>query len=271
MISVLILTKNEEQNLPHLFAKLKWCDDIVVLDSYSTDNTVSIAESEGASVFFRQFDNELSQRQASLKLPFKYDWVYNPDADEVPDDDLIREMLFVIQNTEHSAFRVRFKNMFMNRWIRFSSIYPTWVMRLFKPHEVILSREINLEYSTLGTEGVLTSHFLHYSFRKGLHDWFDKHNRYSSKEAAETIRSLTYGKPDLLGLFAIGDPVRQRRSLKELSFRLPFRPALRFLYMYVFRLGFLDGVAGFHYCLLLSFYEYMITLKVRELRCQNGG
>ncbi len=109
----------------------------------------------------------------------------------------------------------------------------------------------------------------HYSFSKGLSDWVDKHNRYASAEAREAVRLLASGGGlDWTGLVA-REPTRRRRALKALSIRLPFRPLLRFLYMYLLRRGFLDGHAGLTYCRLLAIYEYLIVLKTREL--QAGG
>jgi glycosyltransferase involved in cell wall biosynthesis len=267
MISVLILTKNEEVNLPHCLASVSWCDDIIILDSLSTDRTVQIAESAGARVFSREFDNERAHREASLELPFKYPWVFNPDADEVASPALYEEMLAAVASGDPAvAYRVRFKNMFMERWIKHSSLYPTWVVRLFRPDAISFRRDINLEYVVDGTCGMLSEHFLHYSFRNGLSSWFEKHNRYSQREAEESLRSLATGSFDWRGLLAVKDAVGRRKALKELSFHLPFRPLLRFLYMYFLRLGFLDGVPGYHYCRLLAIYEYLIVLKMKELR-----
>ncbi len=267
MISVLILTLNEEVNLPACLESVKWCDDIVVFDSFSTDNTVKIAKLAGARVFQRQFDNERAQRAASLQVPFKYPWVYNPDADEIPQPELQEEMLRVVAETPQSAvaFRVRFKTMFCGRWIRHSSLYPTWVVRLFQPNHISFERSVNLRYRIDGPEGRLQNHFIHSTFNKGIDAWFAKHNRYSSQEAVECIRYLSVAPLDWTNLFS-RLPVLRRRALKELSFRLPCRPVFRFLYMYILRLGFFDGSPGYNYCLLLSTYEQMIVLKMGEIR-----
>ncbi|MFM7928194.1 MAG: hypothetical protein ACKO9Q_10820, partial [Pirellula sp.] len=108
--------------------------------------------------------------------------------------------------------------------------------------------------------------FHHFSFRKGLYSWVEKHNQYSTNEAIESIRSLDQRSIPWKDIFQFKDPAARRVALKELSFRMPCRSALRFVYMYVLKLGFLDGVAGYHYCKLLSTYEYLITLKIQELR-----
>lgn len=271
-LSVLILTLNEELNLARCLESVSWSDDVVVFDSFSSDRTMEIAEAHGARVFRRRFDNEREQRMASLRLPFKHRWVFNPDCDEIATPELRREMLAVAADREHAevAYRVRRKDMFMGRWLRHASLYPTWFVRFFRPEAISFERTVNASCIVGGREGKLAGHLLHYSFNKGLEPWFDKHNRYSSAEAAEALKSLARAEVDVPGLIS-PDPVRRRRALKEVSFRLPCRPALRFAYMYLVRRGFLDGRAGYHYCRLLSLYEYMISLKVEELRRSAAG
>lgn len=273
MISVLVLTLNEGKNLESCLEAVSWSDDIVVFDSYSTDRTLEIAKMTGARVIQSKFDNELDHRTASLKLNFKYPWVYNPDADEITTPELRDEMLTIVSDTKRTevAYRVRFKSMFMGKWIRHSSLYPTWVMRLFKPEKIRFERTTNLTYIADGTVGFLQSHFEHYSFKNGLNSWIEKHNKYSWHEAQEAIKHIKEVRLDWFALLDFGDPVRRRHILKELSFRLPFRPTLRFLYMYFFRLGFLDGWPGLTYCRLLSMYEQMIVLKMKEIRRREKG
>ncbi len=270
-VSVLILTLNEEANLPRCLDSVKWSDDIVIFDSCSTDRTCEMARAAGARVVQRRFDNERDHRAASLQVGFKHPWVYNPDADEVATPELQQEMLRVVGETSRAevAYRVRFKTMFMGRWIRHSSLYPTWVVRLFKPGALSFARSTNLRYLVNGAEGFLQNHFEHYTFNKGLNAWFEKHNHYSWHEAEENLKARS--QPLGLGALLRRDPVARRRALKELSFRLPFRPLLRFIYMYGLRLGFLDGLPGFHYCRLLAIYEYMIVLKMAEIRRRQQG
>jgi len=276
VISVLILTLNEEANLLSCLEAVSWSDDIVVFDSYSTDRTVEIARARGARVIQRKFDNERDHRAASLQIGFKYPWLYNPDADELTPPALRDEMLQAVRDAaaqgadSPSAFRCRFKTMFLGRWIRFSSLYPTWVVRLFRPDKVRFERTINLRYVIDGPEGTLRQHFEHYTFNNGIHAWFEKHNRYALHEARESLQSLTAGGIPWRSFFS-RHAADRRRALKELSFRLPCRPLARFFYMYVVKLGFLDGFAGFHYCVLLAVYEYMIVLNVLELRRRQQG
>ena len=265
MISVLILTRNEEANLPASLEAVRWSDDIVVFDSYSTDRTVDIAKAAGARVIQRAFDNERDQRSASLRVAFKHPWIYNPDADEITPPDLRDEMLAATSDPDRSevAYRVRFKNMFMGKWIKRSSLYPTWVVRLFRPERISFERSINLRYVVDGKVGRLQCHFEHHSFNQGLDPWLEKHRRYALHEAEESIKSLARGGFEWRTLFS-RQPVIRRRALKELSIRLPCRPTLRFLYMYLVRMGCFDGRAGLAYCRLLSAYERMITRQVKQ-------
>ena len=273
-ISILILTLNEERNILRCLESVRWSDDIVVLDSGSTDRTVEIAERAGARVVNRPFDNWAShQNWANENIEFRYPWVYYSDADEIVTDELRHEMVGTIAAPAVGcvAFRVRYKNYFMGRWIRHCGIYPVWVLRLFRPDKVAWTRLVNPVAVVAGQEGRLTAHFLHYSFNNGFEAWFAKHNRYSSQEAEETVKSLDGGSLDLRGLVSIRDPARRRRALKELSFRMPFRPSARFIYMYFFRAGILDSYPGLVYCLLLAMYERMIVVKVMEIRRARKG
>ena len=270
-ISFLILTRNEEQNLPDCLASVKWSDDAVVFDSCSDDRTVAIAKAIGARVFQRPFDNYASQRNHALQdVIFAHPWVYLMDADERIPEDLRDEMLAAVRDApeEVTVFRLRRKDMFMGRWLRRSSGYPTWASRLVRVGQVWVEREINEELHTRGRVANLQGHFIHYPFNKGIAFWLERHNRYSSMEAealvAETRTPLRW-----CGIFS-RDPVVRRKHLKQFAYRLPCRPALVFGYLFFVRMGFLDGIPGWHYCRLRMMYEYMIDLKVQELRRRDG-
>jgi glycosyltransferase involved in cell wall biosynthesis len=248
-ISVLILTQNEAENLPRCLESVRWSDDIVVLDDGSTDGTIEIARRAGAHVVEHSAPDEKSQREFSLReIDFRHKWVFNPDADEIATPELVAEMQTAAADTSRPmvAYRVRFKTIFMGKWLRFSSLYPTWVVRLFQPETISFQRTTNLTYEVEGPVGRLQEHFLHYTFNKGLHAWFDKHNNYSDAEALEALAALDHSKAPWGSLIAPDSLVR-RQAIKEVSFRLPFRPTLRFLYMYLLRGGFLDGRPGLTY------------------------
>ena len=271
-ISVLLLTLNEAANLPACLEALAWADDVVVLDSFSQDETVAVAERLGARVYQRAFDDFAGQRNYALdQIPFQHEWVLHLDADEIVTPALQAEMAAAVAAGRYDAWRVPSKMMFMGRWLRYSGLYPSYQVRLghrdrFRFKQVGHGQREDLAPERVGT---LTEPYLHYSFSKGLSDWVEKHNRYASAEAREAVRLLaTGGGTDWAGLLA-REPTRRRRALKALSIRLPLRPLLRFLYMYLLRRGFLDGRAGLTYCRLLAIYEYLIVLKTRELRA--GG
>ena len=264
-ISVLVPTFNEELNLERCLRACSWSNDIVVFDSFSTDRTVEIARDFGARVIQRKWDNEPAQRTASLQVPFKHPWVFNPDADEVATPELCNEIFHAVAEAgdQVTLFRMRRKDMFQGKWIRHSSVDP-WLARLYRPETISFQRVINMTYLTSGEERTLRERLIHYSFEKGLDDWFDKHNRYSRAEAAESLDALAKPAPKLSAFFS-ADPVAKRRAIKDFSVRVPFRPLARFLYMYLVQRGFLDGSAGFHYCCLVAFYEYMIVLKAKDM------
>ena len=268
-ISILILTYNEEINLDGCLASVAFSDDVVVLDSHSSDNTINIATKYGATVLERRFDNYAAQRTFGLAHPFKNDWILMLDADERVPEGFIEELREVteLQRNPVTLYRMRRKDMFMGRWLKRSSGYPTWFGRLFRKGEVRVEREINEEYYTDGEIGLLRGHLIHYPFNKGIEYWLDRHNRYSSMEALklseERAESISWKD------FLSKDPMLKRKAFKALAYRLPFRPLLAFCFLYIFKLGFLDGKAGFHFSFLRSTYEYMILLKMKELNSKS--
>ena len=270
MISALILTFNEEIILPKCLEALDFVDEIVVFDSFSTDKTIKIAEQFGAKIVQRKFDNYAKQRNVALKsVSEKTDWVLMVDADEIVSPELRVEIiqLCVQKDNPISLYRVRRKDIFQNKWIKHSSGYPTWFGRLFKNGTVSVEREINEEYHTNGKIGNLQEHLIHYPFNKGIEWWFEKHNRYSSMEIKTLALELNQ-KPKLKQLFS-SDPTIRRKAQKGFSFLLPNRPFIVFIAFYILRFGFLDGKAGYTFCKLRKTYEWMIDLKIKELKENN--
>lgn len=273
MISALILTLNEELNLPACLDSIRWCDDILVVDSFSSDKTSEIAKSRGAVVVQRRFDCFANQRNFGLENhDFRYDWILHLDADERVSDELHAEMTSEIRKGEKKAYRVASKIMFYGKWLKHSGMYPAYQVRLGRKDflRFVQTGHGQREDGASDEIGTLRSPFIHYCFSKGLTDWFEKHNRYSRDESLWATRAVE-NSIDWAGIFSIRDAVCRRRALKALSFRLPFRPTLRFLYMYLFRLGFLDGWQGLTYCRLLSIYEYMTFLKIKEIEFISKG
>lgn len=267
MISVLILTFNEEINLPRCLDSVKWADDVLVLDSFSTDRTLELAEAAGARLLQHPFKNFADQRNYGLTHgDLKHEWVLHLDADEVVTPELQRELANVAAGGQKEAYRIASKMIFQGRWLKYSGLYPSYQVRFGKRDrldfvQVGHGQREKLEPALVGT---LREPLLHFSFAKGIQDWLERHNRYSTAEAEQFWKSAGVQTVDWPGLW--GNAARRRRALKQLSGFLPCRPTLRFLYMYLFRLGFLDGRAGFAYCRLLAIYEYFIILKICELR-----
>jgi glycosyltransferase involved in cell wall biosynthesis len=271
-ISVLILTLNEEINLVECIDSCAWCDDIVVFDSLSTDRTREIANGKAVRFLQRQFDNYAAQRNAALtEVTYKHPWVLMVDADERTPQDLIREMSTAVATADSDTvlFRMRRKDYFLGQWLRRSSGYPSWFGRLLRLGRVRVEREVNEEYIADGKVVHLDSHLHHYPFNKGIAYWYERHNRYSNMEA---LTKVDAGSSRLsLGALFRGDPVDRRRAMKQLVYHLPMRPSIWFLYLYIFRMGFLDGAAGLAFSRMRASYETMIDVKVLELERRRRG
>lgn len=277
-VSVLILTKNEEQDLPACLQSIRWSDDIHVYDSMSTDETVRIAQQFGAHVTQRACqsadlsfggDEAIHRNWGLSNIPFKHPWVLQLDADERVTPELAVRIQEVVANPgRHVAFRVQRRDYFMDRWLK--HVTPSsFNIRLFKPQCITYERVVNPVLRVEGPVGEIASHFDHFPFSKGLADWIDRHNRYSSMEAIQIVSGNSKDSrfSFLQALFS-KDRNQRRFHQKELFYRLPLRPTLMFVLLYLGKLGFLDGRAGLTYARLRSVYEYMIVLKARELKQQ---
>lgn len=271
-VSIFIQTLNEEANLPGLLESVAWSDDVVVLDSLSTDGTQRVAEAAGCRWFARKYDGRgPHQNWAMANIAFKYKWVFYLDADERMTPELRREIETIAADPREKrvAFYCGRKNFFMGRWIR-HAMPPSYIMRFFQPPKVRFSRLANPIPEINGEAGYLKEYFVHYNFSKGLTEWFDRHNRYSTYEAIETVKALQERPLRWANLFA-SDAMTRRFELKNLSFRMPGRPWIKFLYLYLLQGGILDGRPGLTYCVLQSIFEYQVCVKAREiLRAQRG-
>lgn len=266
--SVVILTLNEELNLADCLESCRWCDDVVVFDSYSTDRTCSIAESMGARVVQRRFDNYAAQRNAALnEVEYKHPWVLMVDADERVTSELAQEIAStpLLADPAVTLIRMRRKDYFLGRWLRRSSAYPTWFGRLLRVGHARIEREINEEYVTDGKIALLEGHLAHFPFSRGTAHWFERHNRYSTLEARAKLQARGGTTLPLTTFFA-KDPALRRQFLKQLAYRTHGRPLLVFFYLYVFRLGLLDGLPGLYFSVLRAGYELMIDIKALELQ-----
>jgi glycosyltransferase involved in cell wall biosynthesis len=272
-ISIVILTYNEAVNLPRCLASLKSYDDVVVIDSYSSDATAELATKAGARVVQNKFVDFGQQRTFAMEhVEFKYPWVFHLDADEAFTEELRSEIEQKSDDARYDAYWVPSKLMYMGQWLKYAGMYPVYQVRLGKK-ELLRYEKYGHSQSSVIDEtrtGKLTNAYLHYNFSKGLFHWFEKHNIYSSAEASRLTDQGNHGGPlDIPGLFTMADALRRRRSLKMLSERLPFRPLLRFFYVYILCRGFLDGRAGWAYSWMLAYHEFMIVLKMRELQLKQ--
>lgn len=265
MISVLILTYNEAVNIAECISSLPWRDDIYVLDSASDDGTRDIAAALGANVVVRPFDNYASQRQAGLALPFVNEWIVMLDCDERMTAELAEEIEAEVRvgNPDVGMMRVRRKDYFMSKWLRRSSGYPTWFARVVRRGRVRVERAVNETYDCDGKVLHLRHHLFHYPFNKGLDWWFERHNRYSRSEA--DLQQSVCSPVQIHHLFS-RDPAQRRAAMKGLAYSIPGRSWGVFIYLYVLRLGFLDGAAGYRYATMRLAYELMIDAKSAGLR-----
>jgi len=271
MISVLILTKNEEQDLPGCLASVSWCDDVHVFDSLSTDRTVEIAKAAGAQVTARAFDNWSAHQNWGLaNIHFKYPWVLYIDADERVTPELARNVQEVAMDASPmSAYRIRRRDFAWNgQWLKHAQISPFY-LRLFRPSKMRYERLVNPVSIVDGPIGDIEGYLDHYPFSKGISFWLQRHVRYAEHEA-RTIAENS-GRPfSLWQAFFSLDFTERRFHQKEFFYRLPFRPFVKFFYVFCIRRAFLDGRAGVTYAALQSIYEYFIVLKQRECIDREG-
>jgi glycosyltransferase involved in cell wall biosynthesis len=279
-VSILIPVRNEEANLPRCLESVAWADEIFVVDSHSTDRTGEIARRHGAEVVQFDFNGVWPKKKnwALEHLPFRNEWVFILDADEVMPPDARDEFADIVAHDGHghAGYWINRRFMFMGRWLR-HAYYPNWNLRLFKHrlgrYERLVQgatqsgdNEVHEHILVDGTTGRLRCEMDHYAFAS-IDVFVEKHNRYSNWEAR---LELEQGLDHARSAAPQSTPVRIRRTLKRLVRRLPGRPLLRFLYVYVFQAGFLDGREGFIFARLHAMYEFLAVAKAEELRRQRA-
>ncbi len=264
-VSIVILTKNEQQDLPGCLESVSWSDDVHVFDSCSSDDTVRIATEFGANVTQRLFDDWSTHQNWGLaNISFKHQWVLYIDADERVTAGLVGSIRAAVSKPDKFvAFRIRRRDFFMGTWLKHVQASPYYI-RLFRPEYMRYERLVNPVSIVDGPVGELDGHIDHYPFSKGIAHWIDRHNSYSTFEASQISRDRSSRAPFNVWKALFGADFHQRRfHQKELFFRLPFRPIVKFFILYCVRLGFLDGYAGLNYAILQSIYEYFIVMKTR--------
>ncbi len=272
-VSVLIPARNEVSNIADCLESVAWSDDVVVVDSSSTDGTVELAQRHGAKVVNFSWNRHFPKKKnwALENVPWKNEWVLILDADERITPELGQEILRKAAAPDADGYFINRRFMFMGRWIRHCGYYPSWNLRLFrhrlgryeKLHKADTGsgdNEVHEHVELTGAAAYLEHDMLHYAY-PDISTWIEKHNRYSNWEAKVEVETSEKSAESNIGGHLAG-----RRRMREWSRRMPCRPLLRFLYSYVFKRGFLDGREGFMFCRLLATYEMFSVFKAHELR-----
>lgn len=272
-LSVIILTRNEQATIGACLQFLDWVDDVVVVDSFSTDETIAAARAvrPDVRVFEHEFRDFGDQRNWALdETAVRHQWVLFLDADEHCNAACAQAIRDAVADPgERVGFFLTCRNHFLGRWIKHCTLYPTWQLRLLKQGRVRYRKEGHGQREVAdGPLGFLEAPYDHYGFAHGVEHWIARHNRYSSEEVELIGRLRT--EPLRLREMLSRNPVSRRRCLKRLAARVGFRPLARFVYLYVLRGGFLDGRAGLYFCLLRVAHEIHITVKLAEERLQSS-
>jgi glycosyltransferase involved in cell wall biosynthesis len=276
MLSILIPTLNERNNILDCLHSVQWADEIVVVDSGSSDGTCDLARSRGAKVVDFAWNGKLPKKKnwALENITWKNEWVLVLDADERITPELGREIREVVRSPIMDGFFINRRFMFMGKWIRHCGYFPSWNLRLFRHRKGRYENlhpgdtrsgdnEIHEHVRLDGEVGWLRNEMLHFAY-PDIFTWVEKHNRYSNWEAEVEVSGLANE------VTAIGNLLLRKRRLKLWSRRLLFRSMLRFLYSYVLKRGLLDGYEGYVFCRLLAFYESLSTFKTFELRSRTA-
>lgn len=271
LFSVIILTHNEEANLPGCLDSLQGCDDIHVLDSGSMDATVEIARARNIPVYLHPFQGFGQQRNWAIdNIPARYDWHFHLDADERLTPDLADEITAAVStNPSVGGYLVPSKLMFAGRWLKHAGQYPGYQVRLFHRQRLrFVDHGHGQREQTAYPVGRLHEPLLHFAFSRGLDHWFARHAVYARREAEQAVGNCGgFSRDDISfrGLWS-RDPVLRRRTLKALTARLPGRYFFRLFYLIIFKKAFLDGYPGIVYAHMLATYEAMVGIHLQMVR-----
>jgi glycosyltransferase involved in cell wall biosynthesis len=275
-VTVMIFTLNEEIHLPSCLDALRWADDVVIVDSFSSDATEKIARDNGARFFQNAFTGFGSQRNWALdNTAPRHEWILVLDADERVTPELADEIGRVVASAppDVGAYRVKRRFYMWGRWLRYSSLYPNWVVRLVHRDRVRYEDRGHAETQTVRGEIRELEHDLIDENLRSIDEWFARQNRYARKEAEYELAqeradaAARRGWGDLFG----SDPLARRAAVKRLSHRMPLRPVAYFLYSYVVRRGFLDGRDGLVFSMMKALYQGMIVTKKYDSRRAGRG
>ena len=221
----------------------------------------------------RTFDNWAQHQNWGVRnIPFRYPWVLYIDADERVTPELHQQVLTAVGSPDGNvAFLIQRRDFFLGRWLKHVQATSHY-MRLFRPEKMSYQRLVNPVSIPDGPVGTIGGYLDHYPFSKGISHWLTRHNSYSTFEAQQIIANRALGEGfSITKALSSPDPIERRFHQKELFYRLPTRPLIKFLLLYLGKRGFLDGQAGLTYAALQSIYEYMIILKTRELAAASSA
>jgi glycosyltransferase involved in cell wall biosynthesis len=277
-VSVIVPVKNEADNLRRCLPALSWANEVFLVDSQSTDETAQVAAAHGASVVQFYFNGSFPKKKnwALENLPLSHEWVLIVDADEVVVPELADEIARRTEADDADGFYINMKYYFLGRRIRHCGYSEAWNLRLFKRVSGRYERMPGAENSEAGDNEVHEHVELKGRAKRLVHEldhhayptvsvWLEKHNRYAAWEAEMYERFLRLPVPR-----SIGRGKQIKRLLKKLYLRMPLRPLVRFVYAYVLRLGFLDGMPGLAFCTLLAFYDFLCWAKLYERNLAAG-
>ena len=277
-LSVLIPVKNEAANLRECLASVAFADEIVVVDSASTDQTQEIAAAAGARVIQFEWNRKFPRKKnwALENIPWLHEWILILDADERVMPELEKQIRYAIRRNDLNGFYLNRRFWFLGGWINHCGYFPSWNLRLFR-HRLGRYEQIEVNESAQSGDNEVHEHVLlngraeylsapmeHYAF-PDVATFIEKHNRYSTWEAAARGHWDWGTGQKTLRATLFGTTLERKRWLKKLAMRAPSRPKLRFLYHYIWKQGFRDGYRGWVLCRLLAWYEFATVIKMREM------
>jgi glycosyltransferase involved in cell wall biosynthesis len=279
-LAVIILTLNEQKHIERCIRSLMGiAQHIIVVDSFSTDDTVKISLSLGAKVVQRQWKNYADQFQWAIEnCADDVDWLMRMDADEYLEPDLASEILEKLPSlpVHVDGIYLKRKVLFMGQWIRYGGFYPHTLLRIWRNGQGHIEQRWMDEHLVLPSASkaiVLNGHLVDDN-QKGITFWISKHNRYASREMADIlIRKYFPSQGDYALREMYADPqARRKRFLKNnLYLKLPIglRAILYFFYRYFIQFGFLDGSKGFIWHFFQGlWYRLLVDVKVLEVETQ---
>lgn len=268
-ITAVVLTKNEAVNIERCVGSLRWCEQVLVVDSGSTDETVDLARAAGAEVVHQPWLGYAGQREFALRHPtVRHDWVYFVDADEWVSAALAREVAAAVSQERWVAYGQRFRLVFLGKWIQHCGWYKgSWIVRLGRRDAMSYdaSTPLGERASVVGEVGRL-SHDLVDEDHKGLAAWLHKHVSYAE---AESVRRTSRAGGIAARLRAARTETAQRHwtrvYAKDVVYpSIPAKPAALFCYMYLLRGGWRDAHQGLVFCLLRAWHELVIQELSRK-------